>query len=92
MAHSQLCGVAIWVRALARVEVSASKDMGAFKKDLKSKSILKTVEKDKLEGLKLGVKGTPTVYINGKEYNGETTYADLKDVLSEELDLIAGKK
>lgn len=67
-------------------------DMGAFKKDLKSKAILKTVEKDKLEGLKLGVKGTPTVFINGKRYDGESTYADLKDVLQEELDLVAGKK
>ncbi|MBW2262451.1 MAG: thioredoxin domain-containing protein [Deltaproteobacteria bacterium] len=67
-------------------------DTGAFKKDLKSKSILKTVEKDKLEGLKLGVKGTPTIFINGKKYDGETMYADLKDVLKEELDLTAGKK
>jgi len=67
-------------------------DLEAFKKDLKSKALLKTVEKDKLEGLKLGVKGTPTVYINGKEYTGETTYADLKDVLGEELDLVEGKK
>jgi protein-disulfide isomerase len=67
-------------------------DMGAFKKDLKAKSILKAVEKDKLEGLKLGVKGTPTIFINGKKYDGETTYADLKDVLKEERDLAAGKK
>jgi protein-disulfide isomerase len=67
-------------------------DMGKFKKDMKDKSILKFVEKDKLEGLKLGVKGTPTVYIDGKEYTGETTYADLEDVLAEELDLVDGKR
>jgi protein-disulfide isomerase len=75
-----------------KAEKAGVADMDAFKKDLKSKKLLKIVEKDKLEGLKLGVKGTPTVYIDGKEYIGETTYADLKDVLNEELDLVAGKK
>jgi protein-disulfide isomerase len=67
-------------------------DIGAFKADIKSKSLLKAVEDDKLEGLKLGVKGTPTIYIDGKKYEGETSYEDLKDVLKEELDLVAGKK
>ncbi len=77
---------------LKKAEQAGVEDMGAFKKALASKSILKAVEKDKLEGLKLGVKGTPTIFINGKRYDGETTHADLKDVLKEELDLVAGKK
>jgi protein-disulfide isomerase len=77
---------------LDKAKDAGVKDMGAFKKALKSKTLLKFIEKNKLEGLKLGVKGTPTVYIDGKQYHGETTYADLKDVLQEELDLRAGKK
>lgn len=77
---------------IAKAQEAGVADMKKFKKDMKSKSLIKKVEKDKLEGLKLGVKGTPTVYINGKEYIGETTYADIKDVLQEELDLVAGKK
>jgi protein-disulfide isomerase len=77
---------------LKKAKDAGVEDMDKFKKDLKSKSLLKIVEKDKLEGLKLGVKGTPTVFIDGKKYSGETTYSDLKDVLNEELDLVAGKK
>jgi predicted DsbA family dithiol-disulfide isomerase len=63
-------------------------DMDRFRKDMESKSALEKVESDKIEGLKLGVKGTPTVFIDGKEYKGETSYADLKDVILEELDLV----
>jgi len=76
---------------VAKAKEAGVADLGKFKKAMADKAVLKAIEKDKLEGLKLGVKGTPTIYIDGKEYLGETTYDDLQDVLSEELDLAAGK-
>ncbi len=76
----------------AKAKEAGVADMAKFEKDFGKKEFLKIIETDKVEGLKLGVKGTPTVFIDGKLYTGETTYEDLKDVLSEELDLVAGKK
>ena len=54
-------------------------------------ALLKRVEADKLEGLKLRVKGTPTIFINGKQYHGEKNEAELADRIDEELDLVAGR-
>jgi protein-disulfide isomerase len=45
---------------------------------------------DKREGLKAGVKGTPTFYINGKMYQARKDYTELKDRVEEELNLVAG--
>ncbi len=41
----------------------------------------------KREGLKLGVKSTPTIYINGKLYAGEKSAVELRDRVEEELEL-----
>ena len=77
---------------VAKAKQAGVEDLARFEKDLGSKDLMKAVESDKIEGLKLGVKGTPTIYIDGKLYLGETSYEDLVDVLSEEIDLAAGKK
>lgn len=39
----------------------------------------------KREGLKLGVKSTPTIYVNGKLYHGEKSEVELVDRVEEEL-------
>ncbi len=77
---------------VAKAEAAGVPDMAKFEADLKDPKLVKRIESDKLDGLKLGVKGTPTVFIDGKEYLGETELKDLEDVLLEELDLVAGKK
>lgn len=41
----------------------------------------------KREGLKLGVKSTPTIYVNGKLYHGEKSAVELTDRIEEELEL-----
>jgi len=53
-----------------------------------AKATKRTVGASKREGLKLGVKSTPTIFINGKRYHGEKSEIELKDRVEEELDLV----
>ncbi len=63
-------------------------DWARFKEIRGSKDTKSKVVASKREGLKLGVKSTPTIYINGKRYYGEKSEVELKDRLEEELDLV----
>ncbi|MBM4355041.1 MAG: hypothetical protein FJ109_14850 [Deltaproteobacteria bacterium] len=45
------------------------------------------VAASKREGLKLGVKSTPSIYVNGKLYAGEKSAVELLDRIEEELEL-----
>jgi protein-disulfide isomerase len=65
-------------------------NMEKFKKDSLSRSSKRIVAKEKREGLKFGVKGTPTLFFNGKKYSGRKDSDELKDRISEELHLISG--
>lgn len=60
-------------------------DMDKFKADLASGKFKAVVEKDLADGEAAGVYGTPSFYINGKQYNGEVTLAALKPILAAEL-------
>jgi len=44
-------------------------DMEKFNKDMKSKAVQYIINRDVQNGRKIGVRGTPTVYINGKRMN-----------------------
>ncbi len=66
-------------------------DMERFQTVWRSPQAETIVEDTKAEGLALGVKSTPTVYINGKLYHGERTRIELLDVLQEELELVQKK-
>lgn len=48
------------------------------------------VAADKREGLRAGVKGTPTFYFNGKQYKGRKDYTEFQDRIEEELNLVKG--
>jgi 2-hydroxychromene-2-carboxylate isomerase len=41
-------------------------DMERFKRDFASSEVQERVEADRDEGLKLGIEGTPTIYVNGR--------------------------
>jgi protein-disulfide isomerase len=41
-------------------------DMGAFERDIRSASINNLVNRDMMEAQKIGVRSTPSVFINGK--------------------------
>jgi protein-disulfide isomerase len=62
-------------------------DWGAVQKAAATKEIKDRVVASKREGLKLGVKSTPTVYVNGKLYTGEKSQVELIDRIDEELAL-----
>ncbi|MBU1241540.1 DsbA family protein [Myxococcota bacterium] len=67
-------------------------DMERFKKDFSSRKAKKIVAREKQEGLSMKVKGTPTLFFNGKMYFGRKDAALLSDRMDEELFLSRGKK
>lgn len=60
-------------------------DLARFQSDLKSAKIKQTVEKDIADGNKAEINGTPTIFINGKRYNGPLELAIMKPLLDAEL-------
>jgi protein-disulfide isomerase len=49
-----------------------------FKADMESDAVRKLVERDRAEGMRAQLTGTPTLYINGKLYHEEKTLEALK--------------
>lgn len=47
-------------------------NMGAFEKDMKSPEIIAKVQQDFRDGQKAGVRGTPTIFINGRRLKNRT--------------------
>jgi len=67
-------------------------DMKKFEADLDSEAVKKTVARDLADGEKVGVEGTPTVFINGRRYNGELDLASAKPIIDAELKRVAAAK
>jgi len=60
-------------------------DVVRFTADLNSGKYKAAVEKDMNDGLQAGVAGTPTIFVNGKRYNGSLETAAVEQVLKLEL-------
>ena len=60
-------------------------DMKRFQSDLDSAETKKTVAKDVQDGDRAGVEGTPSVYIDGQQYNGNLDLAAIGKVIDAEL-------
>ncbi len=60
-------------------------DMTRFQKDIDSGKFIPRIDRDIREGEEAGVGGTPTLFIDGKHYNGPVTEAVLKPILDQEL-------
>lgn len=60
-------------------------DLVRLTADLKSGKYKAAVEKELAQGEKAGVLGTPTLFVNGKHYNGTLDAAALEQVLQGEL-------
>lgn len=60
-------------------------DMIRFTRDMESGRFRKVVEADVAEGDKLGVYGTPSLFIDGKPYHGPVMLSVLKPILDGEL-------
>lgn len=60
-------------------------DMGRFEQDIQSQALTSKIEADIESGLKSGVSGTPTFYINGEKYEGDWAGDGLIQYLKELL-------
>ncbi len=60
-------------------------DSQAFDACLDSSKYAPAVQKDISEGVRVGVTGTPTLFINGRYFNGAQPYNELAKVIDEEL-------
>jgi protein-disulfide isomerase len=60
-------------------------DVARFQAELDSGRYKSVVAKDLAEGDKLGINGTPTVYVNGQKYNGHLGLEEMKPILEKQL-------
>lgn len=60
-------------------------DMQRFQTDLKSPAVQQLVQRDIADGDRLGVPGTPTLFIDGQRLNGAVTLDVLKPIIEAEL-------
>jgi len=65
---------------------------GAFVKEMRSASARAFLVGCKKEGLRNGVKATPTLFINGRKYHGDLDRETLVDVLDEEADRVGERQ
>jgi protein-disulfide isomerase len=60
-------------------------DVIRFTRDLNSGKYKTAVEKDITEGEQAGVAGTPTIFVNGKRFNGSLETDEFERVLAAEM-------
>ena len=59
-------------------------DLEKFKKDISSPQILDIINKDVSEGFKSGVRGTPTIFVNGRRLDSRSLQG-FKQAINREL-------
>jgi protein-disulfide isomerase len=69
------------LRYAARLKLNRER----FRKDLDSAQLKQTIEADVAEGVRLGVSGTPTYFINGRGYSGARSFDQLKQLVRNEV-------
>jgi protein-disulfide isomerase len=70
------------ILAMAR---TAGLDMKRFEADLDSAEVRKAIARDLEDGDRAGVEGTPSVYINGRKYNGALDLPAIRKIIDGEL-------
>jgi predicted DsbA family dithiol-disulfide isomerase len=60
-------------------------DIAKYKADFESPEIKKQVEDDTAAGKAAGVRGTPSIYVNGRRFQGARTLDGFKPVIDEEI-------
>jgi len=60
-------------------------DVAQFKKDMGSEELKKRITDQQREGAKLGARGTPAFFINGRFLSGAQPLANFKKVIDEEI-------
>jgi protein-disulfide isomerase len=72
-------------QAILALAAGLGLDLKRLESDLDSPEIKQAVARDIEDGDRAGVEGTPTLFINGRRYNGAITLEALKPVLDAEL-------
>jgi len=62
-----------------------SLDMKAFNTCLDSGKYLSEIQSDMEEGVRVGISGTPAIFINGRLLIGAQPYADIQKIVEDEL-------
>jgi protein-disulfide isomerase len=62
--------IVVWAQSL-------NLDMKAFRTSIEDKTSLAKVREDRASGIRSGVNGTPTFFVNGFRYNGVPEYGEL---------------
>jgi protein-disulfide isomerase len=65
-------------------------DLEKFGNDIKKGVVEKRLQEDRQSGIRSGVNGTPTFFINGTRYDGSPDYGSLLAALESELELRSG--
>lgn len=60
-------------------------DMDKYKNDIASQELKDRIERDRKEGQKLGLSGTPSFYLNGKKIENPRGYEDFKALIQSAL-------
>jgi predicted DsbA family dithiol-disulfide isomerase len=60
-------------------------DVDKFRADLESEEVKKEVASDVEAGKAAGVRGTPTIFVNGIRYQGERSLQAMKPVIDEQI-------
>ena len=71
--------------SLKNLAKEAGLDVNAFNRCLSSDKFKAAVQQDLIDGAKLGVTGTPTFFINGREISGNQPLEILAAIIEEEL-------
>ena len=59
-------------------------DMDKFKKDLKSSTISQRIAKDQQDAIQAGVRGTPSLFVNGRKVK-DRSFINIQKMINEEL-------
>lgn len=70
---------------LKRRAVELKLDTDTFNTCLDSGTHMDEIRQDIVEGTKAGVSGTPTMYINGRQYRGDLSYSSVTKIIEDEL-------
>ena len=70
---------------MLKIANSLGLDMHRFQADLDSPEVKRAVAKDIADGERISVDSTPTLFVNGKRFNGAVTLAALKPIVDGEL-------
>lgn len=71
-------------KGIIELAKKAGLDMDRFQAAMKDRALLVAIEKSKIEGMRIGIKGTPSVYFNGRLFRLRKDIQHLEERIKEE--------